>query len=519
MIINGRIITMIKNMMKKAIEWAKGHKKTAGAIALVALVVVMRLAGNGGEEATTATAELATIIQEVSAIGTLTPASDVTLAFDRTGRVTRVPVSVGDTVTRGTVLAAQDSSELQANRASAAASLAEAVAILSQTGRTASEGFLDARSAALARIKDAYIRSDDAVRNSADQYFRNPRQASTYLEFSFTDGSTQVTLPVETNLRLSINTKRISLEETLTAWERSISAMPSDADLAPYLLEAERNLNLVRSFLDDLALAANSLTAPEFKYEPTVNGYKSSISAARNQVVTATTNLISARQALSAAPNPDGTGSFETVAQQQARVDSARARVAAIDAQIAATLIVSPIDGIVTAVKAEEGEILTAGSEAVSVISAGDLEIKANVSEVNIGRVSVGNPATIEFDAFPGKSFRARVVAIDPAQTIVENVVNYEVTIALEPEQDTAALKSGLTASVRIVTAEKAGVLAIPRFAVFVRQGKNYVDVVQAGNAVEAREITTGISGNDGMIEVLSGLSAGETVRISGSSQ
>jgi HlyD family secretion protein len=515
MIISVRITTMMNNMIKTALEWMKMHKKTVAAITLVALVVVVRVAGNGGEETTTATAEQKTIIQEVSAIGTLTPASDATLAFDRTGRVTRVPVSVGDRVSRGAVLAAQDSSELQANRASAAASLAEAVAILNQTGRTASEGFLDARSAAVARIKDAYIRSDDAIRNSADQYFRNPRQSSTYIEFSFTDGSTQVTLPVETNLRLSINSSRASLEGILTSWERSIAAIPDDGDLAPYLSEAERNLSTVRSFLDDLALAANSLVAPEFKYESTVNSYKSSISAARNQVLTATTNLIAARQALTAAPNPDGAGTFETVAQQQARVDSARARVAAIDAQIAATLIISPIDGIVTSVNAEEGEILTAGTEAVSVISAGDLEIKANVSEVNIGRVSVGNPAMIEFDAFPGKTFSARVVSIDPAQTIVENVVNYEVTIALEQGQDTSALKSGLTASVRIVTAEKTGVLAIPRFAVFVRQGKNYVDVVAADGVIEEREITTGISGNDGMIEVVSGLSEGEAVRIS----
>ena len=62
-----------------------------------------------------------------------------------------------------------------------------------------------------------------------------------------------------------------------------------------------------------------------------------------------------------------------------------------------------PQNGVVNVQDAKVGEIVTTGKSVVSIISDGEIEIEANVSEVNIGKVVVGNQVNMTFDAFANK--------------------------------------------------------------------------------------------------------------------
>jgi multidrug efflux pump subunit AcrA (membrane-fusion protein) len=76
-------------------------------------------------------------------------------------------------------------------------------------------------------------------------------------------------------------------------------------------------------------------------------------------------------------------------------------------------------------------------------------------------------------------------------------------------------LKSGMTANVSIIAAEHKDVLAVPTRAVNYDQGRAYVLVVSAdGKTTEERSVQVGLEGSNGLVEILSGLQAGERVQV-----
>jgi len=92
--------------------------------------------------------------------------------------------------------------------------------------------------------------------------------------------------------------------------------------------------------------------------------------------------------------------------------EAARARVAEVEAVLADTRLAAPIDGTVMSRLAEPGELVPAGRPVVVLVDLGALYVRAYVSERDIARVRLGNPARVYADAFPGRSFAGNVVEI-----------------------------------------------------------------------------------------------------------
>ena len=94
---------------------------------------------------------------------------------------------------------------------------------------------------------------------------------------------------------------------------------------------------------------------------------------------------------------------------------------------------------------------------------------------------------------------------------MINEVVYYETVIDFEeiPED----IRPGMTVDVDILAFSKENVLVIPEDAISEKNGKNTVEVM-IGDNFEEREIQTGLEGDDGMIEVVSGLKEGEKVKV-----
>jgi HlyD family secretion protein len=166
----------------------------------------------------------------------------------------------------------------------------------------------------------------------------------------------------------------------------------------------------------------------------------------------------------------------------------------------------------VTKKDVEVGEIVTAGKNVISVISDSDLEIEANVSEINIGKVAVGNPVVITMDAFPGEKFSGTVSYIDPGETLLDGVVNYKVTIAINKSDKTSLIKSGLTTNLEIITNTKSGVLRVPVYSV--KDGKVLKQVAPTSKEFVESPVTLGVVGGDGYAEAVSGVNEGDVIRV-----
>lgn len=136
------------------------------------------------------------------------------------------------------------------------------------------------------------------------------------------------------------------------------------------------------------------------------------------------------------------------------------------------------------------------------------LTILAQVNEVDIPKIKIGQNATVTLDAFSGETFVGQVTSVDSVGTISSGVVTYNVYITLiDPP---SSIKSGMSASVAIQTARADNVLIVPSAAIQTSNGSSYVRVLK-NNQVSTVQVTTGIS-DDTNTEIKSGLSAGDVV-------
>ncbi|WP_099294130.1 efflux RND transporter periplasmic adaptor subunit [Butyricimonas sp. Marseille-P3923] len=189
-------------------------------------------------------------------------------------------------------------------------------------------------------------------------------------------------------------------------------------------------------------------------------------------------------------------------------------------------MIYSPIDGVVISRAVDEGQTVAAMFNTPKLfVIANDLRkmrVIADVDEADIGQVKEGQKVIFTVDAFPDEHFEGSVTQVRLEPIVTSNVVTYEVVIDA-PNPD-LKLKPGLTASITVLTHEKADVLMIPLRALRFQPEEETVEiVVQAGTAgrksvwiqtvegLKSKNVLTGIS--DGIYtEVTEGLQTGEKV-------
>jgi RND family efflux transporter MFP subunit len=137
------------------------------------------------------------------------------------------------------------------------------------------------------------------------------------------------------------------------------------------------------------------------------------------------------------------------------------------------------------------------------------LQVELTVSEVDIPKVSVGQKATVEFDAISGKTFSGTVKSILPNATTSSGVVNYTVYIKLGSID--ASLRTGMTATVDIQTLSAANVVTVPNAAVKTSNGTKYVLVVDPSGQSTRKTVTVGVS-DDSYTQIASGIAEGTNV-------
>ncbi len=424
------------------------------AVAVVALAIWGF--SRGGSKGEYIQASIKDVVQEVKATGSLTASSDVALGFDRSGKVAHVYKKVGDSVYAGETIADLANSSLSLN---------------------------DAKAALLNQIRDSYTETDNALHNKADQFFKNLSSKNAKFEVSITENNFTHYFDIPNEIVIEVVAKRLKVSGELSTWGTDLATITSGHALA----QVDRYLSYMNdasNLLDQMSSSINSFVSGEFQYNTTVEGYKDDISSARSEVLSASSALLSAREKVN-----NATDSFDK------------------------STIVSPISGTVTVQDAKVGEAVGASTPLVSIISR-DNYIEANISEVNIGKVSVGNPVKIEFDAFPSEVFEGKIYFIEPGERTIDGVVNYKVRISLLPNESTSKLKVGLTGSLSIETNKKAGVVTIPAYAVMQDGDKMFVMKPGANGESVRVEVTTGLLGTDGFIEVTSGLQDGDNVEL-----
>ena len=183
------------------------------------------------------------------------------------------------------------------------------------------------------------------------------------------------------------------------------------------------------------------------------------------------------------------------------------------------TEILAPFDGTVVDVGVKQNDQLSsfdyASVTAVHLVDTSTVKMEGVVDEIDIYQVKLGQEAVITVDALPDEEFSGKVTFISPFGTEETGVVEFAVTISLEPAE--VDLRGGLTATADIVVVKHQNVLLIPNRAVKGLVGDYWVEVVidEATEEVEKRQVVLGAESGQ-FSEVISGLEEGEKVVVGG---
>lgn len=390
-------------------------------------------------------------------------------------------------------------------------------------------------------LNEAYVSANDALVKYTDVMFSNTYTSKNELVFIVLS---------QQNKNNAEDSRGDAYASVQKFSQLLLNPHATPAEIDAFLTSALDHLAVVQEFLSYLNIAL----ADSFSVDAsTLATYKSNVSAARTAVVasisainkqiqsiaaqkaTNTQNVTVAQNQVNDAQNavslaeselalkqsgtlPEQIRAQEAKVQQaevvlesqQARVNQAWAEVQRISAQLNSYFLRSPLNGIVSRRDVRTGEIIGANVHVITVISQAAYEIIANVPEADIAKIRLGDVATLTLDAYSDADiFTATVVEIDPAQTKIEGVTTYKVTLQFAQEDD--RIRSGMTANVVLVTELRDDVLAVPQRAVVTRNGDVFVRLLHNKLPVE-QPVMPGLFSSDGFAEIKSGLKEGDLV-------
>lgn len=212
------------------------------------------------------------------------------------------------------------------------------------------------------------------------------------------------------------------------------------------------------------------------------------------------------RQRLEAGYSLEKARLVQAVQKAAAELDAARVR-------LSYSAIVSPLDGVVSGITAQEGETVVAGlqvADLITVLDVSRLELRVYVDENDIGEVKIGDTVRFSVEAYPDKQFSGTVALIHPGPEIRNNIVYYRALVRLAP--DTArSLRPEMTAHCEMVVGKKQDVLLLPNAAFKWVGSRRILLGLDAAGKPRPCQVVTGMVGRK-YTELLEGLKENDKV-------
>ncbi len=474
---------------------------------IVVLAIIIAVAGKPDTGVTAVPVRSGDLAETVRATGRVTSETDLALSFSSGGIVARLPVAVGDKVYAGQVLASLDNRNEYASLKSAQANYQKVLAGSSTEEVAVAEASLNSAKAALRTtmavqdtlVANAYrglLNTDLTPVLAAGTSSTVPTVTGTYAGQA--EGSYEI-VPRSTGSGGYF---------TYTGVESGTGTISTTGPTP--LGSKGLYVQFPSSFAGDgsTTWSVRLPNASSASYLSDYNAYQnaqktreSAVSAAEAAVREAEANL-----------------ALKKAAARPADLAVAQAQVDAAEAVYARTLIVAPASGTVTLVDTKVGERADAQQEVIVVQNVTDLYVEADINETNIAKVALGQQVAMTLDAFgPDVPFEGTVAHIDPAATIDGGVVNYKIRASIADASGTRQVRPGMNANMTITAWKHEHVLAIPKAAIYEKDGAPHVNVIVDARRgkEEPRRIETGLVGDGELVEVLSGLAASDTVAVS----
>ena len=347
--------------------------------------------------------------------------NEVNIAFKTAGRLVERTVDEGDAVKKGQVIARLDRDQLMAQRAAQVAAIQSAESQLAQA-QTAVQWQKETLSADI-ETRQADLTSTEArlaeLKNGARPQEKLDAQAA-------------------------VDAAQAELQRAQRDWERAQKLYKGDdistAQFDQYRSRWESATAALNSNKERQALV---LAGPRVEQ---INAAAGQVQRARGSLKTAEANSLESKRR------------EQEIATRRAEIERAKATLSLIDSQLADTVAISPVDGVVLVKSADVGEVLAPGT---TIVTVGDIEhpwLRGYINETDLGKVKLGSPVKVTTDSYKGKTYNGKVTFIaseaeftpKQIQTQQERVkLVYRVKIELD--NSSRELKSNMPADGEIV--------------------------------------------------------------------
>ncbi len=202
----------------------------------------------------------------------------------------------------------------------------------------------------------------------------------------------------------------------------------------------------------------------------------------------------------------------QEISAAQRRVESQQAVLMQTRERLSYSTLTSPLSGTVMVRSADPGDFIQVGQEVLELGDLSEVHVMVQIADRDRSQIQVGQPADIQFDAFPTETFSGRVTRISPVADATARLIPIEITLSNSEQR----IGSGLIARVSFspVTAQS---IRIPESALTVGEGDGddasnilFVLVEEGDQSIaQSRQVVVGDRSN-GQVEILSGLEEGD---------
>ncbi|MBE0619035.1 MAG: efflux RND transporter periplasmic adaptor subunit, partial [Burkholderiales bacterium] len=188
----------------------------------------------------------------------------------------------------------------------------------------------------------------------------------------------------------------------------------------------------------------------------------------------------------------------------------AQANLALVEARLAKTRILAPFDATIGLRQVSVGDYVKEGQDLVTLEDMSALKLDFRLPENYFGKVKLGQLVEIRIDAFPGQTFKARLIAIDP----LIDQAGRSLSLRARLDNPGGKLRPGMFASVRLILSERERAMTVPEEALVPVSTEHFVFKVVDGK-VQRVKVSIGLRRN-AKVEVTSGLAPGDEVVTAG---
>jgi len=544
--------------IKNIFTWALAHKIVSAVIVVAILscgywAYATLTSSDGGTRYILGTVEKNTIIASVSASGQVSASNQLEIQAKASGEIISINVSPSQKVVAGALIAVLDPSAAKKAVRDAEVNLESAKLSLEKLKRPADNLSLiqaeNALAQATSNVDKAY---DDGFNSVANAFLDFPSVMTDLEDILYGDdvNSSQGNISAYTDMVDSYDEDvykfnddavakyqkaRQAFDATFLKY-RSLSRSSDRADVESLIAETYDTTKIiadsVKSTHDFLGFVEDELTKRNFivipiltthltlldEYTGDTNGHLLTLLGIKDTIITSKYSISEKTESLAELK----TGSDE-IDIKSSELTLKQRENALTDAKnaLADYYVRAPFAGTIASIGAKKYDNAGSGT-AIATLITNQKIAELSLNEVDAAKVSIGDKATLTFDAIEGLTLTGEVAEIDAIGTVTQGVVSYTVKIGFDSQDE--RIKSGMTANASIQIDVRQDVLVIQSSAVKTQNGINYVQIfnpalpsingtqgVVSNITPQQVEVTIGIS-DDTNVEILSGLEEGQQI-------